>query len=139
VRSLPELPHAYPFRFVETVVEPRNEDFSRGSVRVAVSANGRAASGEGWQSPLLLAEAIAQSALLLEGADPEIGRTGYLAGIDGFEVSRAPRAGETLEVRVRLAARFGAVVKFHGEVFCGAESLARGSVLVRQGGAAHGP
>ena len=133
-----ELPHAYPFRFVETVVEPRNEDFSRGAVRVAVSANGRAAAGVQWQSPLLLAEAIAQAALLLEGADPEIGRTGYLAGIDGFEVSRAPRAGETLEVRVRLAARFGAIVKFDGEVFCGTESLARGSVLVRQGGAPPG-
>jgi 3-hydroxymyristoyl/3-hydroxydecanoyl-(acyl carrier protein) dehydratase len=139
LRILPQLPHAYPFRFVETVLEPRNEDFSRGTVRVAVSANGRAAAGEGWPSPLLLVEAIAQSALLLEGADPEIGRTGFLAGIDGFEASRAPRAGETLEVRVRLAARFGAIVKFDGEVFCGAESLARGSVLVRQGGAAPAP
>lgn len=138
MRIPPELPHAYPFRFVETVVEPRNEDFSRGTARVTVSANGRAAAGVEWQSPLLLAEAIAQSALLLEGADPEIGRTGYLAGIDGFEVSRAPLAGETLEVHVRLAARFGAIVKFDGEVFCGAESIARGSVLVRQGVAAAG-
>ena len=139
MRILPGLPHAYPFRFVESVVEPRNADFSRGSVRVAVSANGRAAAGEEWQSPLLLAEAIAQSALMLEGADPEIGRTGFLAGIDAFEVSRAPRAGETLEVRVRLAARFGALVKFDGEVLCGTESLARGSVLVRQGTAAPAP
>ena len=135
MRVLPELPHAYPFRFVETVVEPRNEEFSRGAVRVAVSANSRAAAGEAWQSALLLAEAIAQSALLLEGGDPEIGRTGYLAGIEDFQVSRAPRAGETLEVQVRLTARFGAIVKFDGEVFRGAESLARGSVLVRQGGA----
>jgi 3-hydroxymyristoyl/3-hydroxydecanoyl-(acyl carrier protein) dehydratase len=139
VRTLPELPHTYPFRFVESVVEPRNADFSRGSVRVMVSANGSAAAGEGWQSPLLLAEAIAQSALLLEGAEPEIGRTGFLAGIDAFEVSRAPRAGETLEVRVRLAGRFGAVVKFDGEIFCGEESLARGSVLVRQGTSAPAP
>ncbi len=134
MRVLPELPHAYPFRFVETVVEPRNEEFSRGAVRVAVSANSRAAAGEAWQSALLLAEAIAQSALLLEGGDPEIGRTGYLAGIEDFQVSRAPRAGETLEVHVRLTARFGAIVRFDGEVFCGTESLARGSVLVRQGG-----
>ena len=131
-----ELPHTYPFRFVDTVVEPRNEDFSRGTVRIAVSANGRAAAGEGWTSPLLLAEAIAQSALLLEGGDPEIGRTGFLAGIDGFEATRVPRAGETLEVRVRLEARFGAVVKFRGEVFSGSEPLAKGSILVRRGGAA---
>ncbi len=134
-----EVPHAYPFRFVETVVEPRNEEFSHGAVRVAVSANSRAAAGEIWQSALLLAEVIAQSALLLAGGNPEIGRTGYLAGIEGFQVSRAPRAGETLEVQVRLTARFGAIVKFDGEVFCGTESLARGSVLVRQGAGSPAP
>jgi 3-hydroxymyristoyl/3-hydroxydecanoyl-(acyl carrier protein) dehydratase len=139
VRVSPELPHAYPFRFVETVIEPRNPDFSRGTVHVAVSANGRASAGEAWQSPLLLAEAIAQAALLLEGGDPEVGRTGFLAGIDGFQAERAPRAGETLEVRVRLAARFGAIVKFDGEVFCGSETLARGSVLVKKGAPPLGP
>lgn len=128
-----ELPHAYPFRFVETVLEPRDADFSRGTVGVSVSANGRATAGEQWQSPLLLAEAIAQSALLLEGGDPEAGRTGFLAGLDGFEVKRPPRAGEMLEVRVRLSARFGAIVKFDGEVSSGSETLARGSVLVRKG------
>jgi hypothetical protein len=133
VTARPELPHGYPFRFVETVSEPRNEDFSSGSVRIAVSANGRAAAGGAWGSAFLLAEAIAQSALLLEGGDPEIGKTGFLAGIEGFEASRSPRAGETLEVRVRLAARFGAIVKFEGEVFSGSEPLARGSVLVRRG------
>jgi 3-hydroxymyristoyl/3-hydroxydecanoyl-(acyl carrier protein) dehydratase len=133
VRVWPELPHAYPFRFVDTVLEPRDENFSRGTVRVAVSANGRAAAGEAWQSTLLLAEAIAQAALLLEGGDPEVGRTGFLAGIDGFQAERAPRAGETLEVRVRLSARFGAIVKFDGEVLCGSETLARGSVLVKKG------
>ena len=129
----PELPHGYPFRFVETVVEPRNADFSRGTVRLAVSGNGRGTAGEAWGSPLLLAEAIAQSALLLEGGDPEVGRTGFLAGIDGFESSRSPRAGETLEVRIRLAARFGQIVKFDGEVFSGSEPVAKGSVLVRRG------
>jgi 3-hydroxymyristoyl/3-hydroxydecanoyl-(acyl carrier protein) dehydratase len=134
VRIPPDLPHSYPFRFVESVLEPRGEDSWCGAVRVAVSANGRAAMGDAWGSPLLLAEAIAQSALLLEGGDPEAGKTGFLAGIEGFEASRAPRAGEDLEVRVRLAARFGAVVKFDGEVFSGTEPLAHGSVLVRRGG-----
>ena len=134
MRVPPELPHAYPFRFVETVLEPPDSEFSRGTVGVSVSAHGRAAAGEQWQSPLLLAEAIAQSALLLEGGDPEVGRTGFLAGLDGFEVKRPPRAGEMLEVRVRLSARFGAIVKFDGEISCGAETLARGSVLVRKGG-----
>jgi 3-hydroxymyristoyl/3-hydroxydecanoyl-(acyl carrier protein) dehydratase len=129
-----ELPHAYPFRFVDSVEEPRDAAFSRGRVRARVSANGRAAMGEAWASPLLYAEAIAQAALLLEGGDPELARNGFLAGIEGFTAERLPLAGETLEIAVKLAARFGAIVRFDGEVTSGSEVVARGSVLVRQGG-----
>ena len=131
------LPHAYPFRFVDTVTAPADAAFAGGSVRARVSANGRAAMGEGWQSPLLYAEAIAQAALLLRGEDPERGRSGFLAGIEGFSAERPPLAGETLEVSVRLAGRFGLVARFDGEVISGGETLARGSVLVREG--AHAP
>ena len=137
--SPPPLPHGYPFRFVETVLEERNADFSRGRVRAAVTANGRASMGVGWVSPLLLAEAIAQAALLLEGGDPESGRRGYLAGLDGFQAIRAPRAGELLTVDVRLSARFGAIARFDGEVTSGGETIARGGVLVRKGEAAPAP
>lgn len=128
------LPHAYPFRFADIVLERPAAGLSGGRVRVRVTANGRAAMGEAWRSPLLHAEAIAQAALLLEGGDPESFRNGFLAGIDGFEVVRAPRAGETLEVRVRLTARFGAVVRFDGEVYSEGEAIARGTILVRKGG-----
>jgi 3-hydroxymyristoyl/3-hydroxydecanoyl-(acyl carrier protein) dehydratase len=127
------LPHAYPFRFVDTVLLGANADFSQGRVRVRVSANARGAMGESWQSPLLLAEVVAQAALLLQGADPEAARRGFLAGINDFEMERAPRAGETLEVDVKLVARFGAVLRFDGVVLSEGETLARGSVLVRQG------
>ena len=91
--------------------------------------------GERWGSPAFLAEALAQAALLLQGGDAAAGRKGFLAGIDGFEVSRLPEAGESLEVAVRLAARFGRVIKFEGEVRSGAQIVARGSILVREGGA----
>jgi 3-hydroxymyristoyl/3-hydroxydecanoyl-(acyl carrier protein) dehydratase len=126
------LPHGYPFRFVDTVLEERNADFSRGRVRVSVTSNSRAAMGERWGSTLLLAEAIAQAALLLEGGDPQAGRGGFLAGLDGFEAKRAPRAGETLCVDVRLAARFGPIVRFEGEVTSAGEEIARGGILVRR-------
>ena len=100
---------------------------------VAATANARAATGESWRSPLLLAEVVAQAALLLQGGDPELARRGFLAGINDFEMERAPRAGETLEVDVKLAARFGAVLRFDGVVLSEGETIARGSVLVRQG------
>jgi 3-hydroxymyristoyl/3-hydroxydecanoyl-(acyl carrier protein) dehydratase len=134
-----DLPHAYPFRLVDAILNEKNADFTSGSVRVRVSANSRSAMGEVWQSPLLLAEAMAQSALLLEGGDPEIGRRGFLAGIDGFEATRPPRAGETLTVEVRLTAKFGAIVRFEGEVTADGERIARGGILVRRGDGATAP
>jgi 3-hydroxymyristoyl/3-hydroxydecanoyl-(acyl carrier protein) dehydratase len=128
------LPHGYPFRFVDTVSEEAGADFSSGRVRARISANGRGAMGEAWRSPLLMAEAVAQAALLLEGGGSEAASRGYLAGLEGFEFARSPRAGDTLEIRVRLAGRFGAVAKFEGEVVSQeGESIARGAVLVRKG------
>jgi 3-hydroxymyristoyl/3-hydroxydecanoyl-(acyl carrier protein) dehydratase len=133
------LPHAYPFRFVDSILESPPQtpaggaEAWQGRVKTLLSANGRATVDAAWGSPLLYAEAIAQAALLLEGGDPEIGRRGFLAGIDGFQATRAPLAGETLAVSVRLAGRFGAIAKFDGEVRSGEEILARASVLVRKG------
>ncbi len=131
-----DLPHAYPFRFVDVVTEPRDAAFSSGRVNARISADSRAAMGEEWGSPILYAEAIAQAALLLRGDDPGRARSGFLAGIEGFTAQRPPRAGETLEIAVRLAARFGSVVRFDGEVRSESEVLARGSILVREGGPA---
>lgn len=129
----PQLPHTYPFRFVDAVLHPAGPQFDGGRVCARVTANSRAAMGAGWSSPALLAEAVAQAALLLEGGDVEVGRRGFLAGIENFEIVRTPEAGETLTVDVRLAARFGAVVKFEGEVRSGSETVARGAILVRRG------
>jgi hypothetical protein len=131
------LPHAYPFRFVdigERLGPASGGDAPwRGSATARISADSWAARDGEIASPMVLAEAIAQAALLLEGGDPEIGRSGFLAGIDGFEVTRLPHAGDTLTISVKLAARFGPVFKFEGEVRSGDEALARGAVLVRKG------
>jgi 3-hydroxymyristoyl/3-hydroxydecanoyl-(acyl carrier protein) dehydratase len=132
------LPHVYPFRFADTIAAPADAAFSGGRVRIRVSANGRAAMGETWQSPLLCAEAIAQAALLLEGGTAADGRRGFLAGIQDFRVERLPEAGETLEIEVRLAGRFGPLVRFDGRVSSEGREVAAGSVLVRQGRAEPG-
>jgi 3-hydroxymyristoyl/3-hydroxydecanoyl-(acyl carrier protein) dehydratase len=131
--ALTDLPHVYPFRFVDTVLRPAGPDFSGGSVCARISAGARGAMGGAWASPTLLVEAIAQAAMLLEGGDPEASRRGFLAGIEGFEIRRTPEAGESLTVDVRLSARYGAIVKFEGEVRSGSNSIARGAILVRRG------
>lgn len=131
--AAPTLPHAYPFRFVDAVLEPPGPQFDGGRVMVRVASNARAAMGAKYSSRALLAELVAQAALMLEGGDVEVGRRGFLAGIEGFEVVRTPEAGETLAIDVRLSARFGAIVRFEGEVRSGSETVARGAILVRRG------
>ena len=128
-----DLPHAYPFRFADAVAAPADASFAGGRVRIRVSANSRAAMGETWGSPLLCAEAIAQAALLLQGGTAADARRGFLAGIQDYRVHRLPEAGETLEVEIRLAARFGPLARFDGRVSSEGEEVAAGSVLVRQG------
>jgi len=127
------LPHAYPFRFADTVAAPADAAFAGGRVRIRVSANSRASMGETWGSPLLCVEAIAQAALLLQGGTAADGRKGFLAGIQDFRIHRAPEAGETLDVEIRLAGRFGPVARFDGRISADGEEVAAGSVLVREG------
>ena len=127
------LPHVFPFRFVESVIRERNEKFEGGEVSAAITAGQRACAGPGWRSPFLLAEMIAQSALLLEGGDVGIGRTGFLAGLDNFELQRTPEPGERLTIRIDLLATFGLFAKFGGVVTCPRGEVARGEILVRRG------
>ena len=133
------LPHAYPFRFVDAVslaAQGTPGDTSwHGRVEAQISTNAWAARDGQPLTPSLLAEAIAQAALLLEGGDPQIGKSGFLAGIEAFEVARLPRAGESISISVRLAARFGPVFKFEGEVESAGEAIARGAILIRKGNA----
>ena len=127
------LPHVYPFRFVESVVRERSERHTGGEVSAAVTLGQWACSGDQWRSPFLFAEMIAQSALLLEGGDAEIGRSGFLAGLDNFEFQRSPSPGETLSVRVDLLGTFGPFAKFGGVVSSAGQEIARGQVLVKRG------
>lgn len=125
------LPHLYPFRFVDRTVEKSGP--ASGRVRAAATANARLL-GSGAASAALLAELIAQSALLLEGSDPEIGRSGFLAGISDFEVARAPEPGDLLTVSISIAGALGPAVKFLGVVTDDAgREVARGGVTVRKG------
>ena len=130
------LPHVYPFRFVESVVRERDARFEGGEVSAAVTFGQRACTGPDWRSPFLLAEVIAQSALLLEGGDAEIGKSGFLAGLDNFVLSRPPSPGERLTVRIDLLATYGLFAKFGGVVSSEGEEIARGEILVRRGSAA---
>ena len=129
------LPHAWPFRFVERTVERRGP--AEGRVRALVAVNGRRTERGEALPPLTLVEVVAQAALLLDGGDPGIGRTGFLAGVSGFEFERTPVSGDLLDVDVRVAGVLGPVVRFEGTVTDGeGRRVCSGAVTVKKGVAA---
>lgn len=125
------LPHAFPFRFADGVVERTGP--AEGRVRATVTADAAAVRGTRFPAAAL-AELVAQSALLLEGGDAALGRKGFLAGISDFSVERLPVPGDVLTVDVVIAGRFGDTVKLEGVVTDGdGGAVARGAVTVKQG------
>jgi hypothetical protein len=83
-------------------------------------------------SPALLLELVAQAALLLEGGDADLGRSGFLAGLSDFALERLPEPGDVLDVVVRPAGSFGGVTRFSAEITSGGERIARGEVTVKR-------
>jgi len=129
------LPHAYPFRFVDRIVEVTGP--ASGKVRVAVTGGARVPP---YMLTGVLAEMMAQAILLVEGGDADLGRTGFLAGLSDFEVEQLPEAGDILTIDVHVAGRFGPTVKFEGEITDDAgRRVAKGAVTVRQGTASRVP
>ncbi|MEO6325373.1 MAG: hypothetical protein ABIT01_04430 [Thermoanaerobaculia bacterium] len=127
-----ELPHGYPFRFVDRTVTKTGP--ASGSVRAMITAGARRVEQGTALAPLTLAELIAQAALLLQGGDAELGRSGFLAGFSDLQVHRFPEAGDVLTVAVTMAGRLGPVVKFEGSISDDSgRAVASGGITVRQG------
>ncbi len=127
------LPHAFPFRFADRVVERTGP--AEGRVRACVTADAEAVRANGFPAAVL-AELVAQSALLLQGGDAALGRKGFLAGISDFSVQRLPVAGDVLTIDVAIAGRLGDTVKFEGVVRdTEGGAVARAAVTVKQGSA----
>jgi hypothetical protein len=125
------LPHTFPFRFADGVIERTGP--AQGRVRACVTADGAAVRAAGFPAAAL-AELVAQSALLLSGGDAALGRKGFLAGISGFSVERLPEPGDVLTVDVAIAGRLGDAVKFEGVVRdAEGSAVARCAVTVKQG------
>lgn len=125
------LPHAFPFRFADGVIERTGP--AEGRVRAVVTANAAFVRATGFPAAAL-AELVAQSALLLQGGDAALGRKGFLAGISDFSLERLPVPGDVLTVGVTIAGRLGDAVKLEGVVTDDAGgAVARGAVTVKQG------
>lgn len=107
------LPHAFPFRLVETQ--------EGGGVVVTLSAGGTWWRGRQGPPAVLALEILAQAAILVlargdgqEGSRQE-GR-GLLAGVDRASFHRPLSPGDRLDARVELRGRFGRLVKVTGSL-----------------------
>ncbi len=128
--SLDALPHTYPFRFVDRTVERTGAGGGRAAA--VLSAGSWGARG-GPLATGLVAELMAQAALLLSGAGPGPVAGTVLAGFSGVVVERSPEPGDALTVHVAVAGRMGPVVKFDAAVLGpDGERIAAGSFTVRQ-------
>lgn len=121
------LPHAYPFLLLDRVVE-----IEPGRSAVALKNLTRGdpwLAPDGFLSPVLLAEMIAQCAgLAVLAAHP--GLTAVLARIDRFRARAAPGAGDRLHVGVRVLRRFGSTAKVRGVIRINGRVHAAGDLVL---------
>lgn len=130
--NLPPLPHVFPFRFVERI-RSRLSVNGEGTVRAVVSANAFAQQALPLLPLPVAVEMMAQAALLLQGGDPEIGRKGFLAAVDRVRLTGAIRPGDELEIRIRIAGRFGPMVRFSAHMTQGSRAVGRAEITVKTG------
>jgi len=108
------LPHRYPFVLLDRILEAVPGEFARGRFQLSAGARLLAAS-EVLPLPFLV-EACAQLTAVAastgeESAEGGGGGLGYLAAIEGFHLQRLPRAGETVELTVRVDRRMGRLLQ----------------------------
>lgn len=127
-RPVPQLPHAYPFRMLDTA---QQLDPGRWAVVLKnVSRGDPLVDSDGVLPPVLLAEAMAQAAGLVVAGPSAAVVPAMLARIDRFRCSTRAVAGDQLLVTVRLIKRFGAMVKVRASVHIGGRPRAAAELLL---------
>ncbi len=119
------LPHRYPFRWIERAENDR--------ALALVSSDSCWIRGNAPLPVAFVAEIVAQAAaLLLE--DPAAGarepRERWLAGIERLELHRPVVAGDLLEVTVAAGRRFGPATRVEGRIAIAGETVAEAVLLL---------
>ena len=102
-------------------------------MRAVLSTNARSFAGLTVLPLPVAVEMMAQSALLLQGGDPEVGRKGFLAAVDGVRLRGVVRAGDELAIDVVIAGKFGPLVRFSAKARRGRKVVATAEITVKTG------
>lgn len=130
-----ELPHTYPFRFVEprggSAPAPPIVAPSAGAALPGPRVGGRTVAG-GYPLSLAL-EAMAQSVLAAPpgaGGEEQAPGRAHLAGIEAARLLAEIRSGDRLEGRSELQGRFGPALKVRCELTRDGEPVAEATLLL---------
>ena len=121
------LPHAYPFLLLDRIVEVRAGHSARAFKNV--THDDPLLDAAGFLPPILLAEAIAQT-VGIAAVGAEDGQMAVLARIERFRSRAAIRAGDQLDISVRVLKAFGSIVKARGVVRVNGRIGAAGEVFL---------
>ena len=131
--SLPDLPHAYPFLLLDRIIalEP-------GRAVVAVrnlTHTDPLLQPAGVLPAVFLVEALTQAAGVVVAASGAPGppQLGMLARIDRFRTRGRVRAGDQLQIHVRVVRIFGATAKVRGVVNVDGRRRAAAELVLRLG------
>jgi 3-hydroxyacyl-[acyl-carrier-protein] dehydratase len=124
------IPHRPPFRFVDTLVRA---EAAEGELLLELATDDPRLTA-GRLQPLLLVEALAQSAAAYHGAalarDGGGVERGFLVQIDKALLRRAARGGESVRLAIRRTFTMGPMVRFEARARVGDETLAEAEITV---------
>jgi 3-hydroxyacyl-[acyl-carrier-protein] dehydratase len=121
------LPHRYPFLLLDRIAAVRPSEGA--SARKLLTLDDLWCGADGTFPSTLIAEIMAQCAGLAM-ADRTIA-VGVLAKLQRFRVRGAARAGDLLEVEMRIGRIFGPTVRARGVVRCNGRRWAAGEVILQ--------
>jgi 3-hydroxyacyl-[acyl-carrier-protein] dehydratase len=133
MRDLPpdpasRLPHRPPFLLLSRIVS-LSDGVSGEALLPCACDDALCGSGGASLPPILLVEAMAQLAGIVAGG--EKGGGGLLAAIDRALFHEAPRTGDAVTVRVRIARSFGDLHLAEGTASAGERLLAEATLSLR--------
>lgn len=120
------LPHAYPFRFLDRIIEIN--ETSAVAVKTISADDFFFVSNDGIASALpalLIAEALAQLSGLVMAHAKADSSGAFLAGITNLNLKRPARIGERLRLQVETIISFETMAKFSAKATIGEEEILR--------------